>query len=564
MEWFISKAIEELISTNELQGKTEGGIYTPSSFSDRQEHIVRSFFNQNSYIEYYMLNKIQINRGAKEFISSLKLPAINLNTVAVSKTLGSQLESALKQTIRDEGWMDLYMCLPLQIPLNEIAILITKLGKFALEQGVIQDTYFISNEFLDKCLKKFEQPAEKYANENAVALAQQFKAAGKAKETENLSVRAQKKLGAQNKPKTKGKRKGGKRQIEEEIKEEEENQPHTDLGKFQASFTLEQIEIEISKFEEMEKISEDNEGLFASISICLQDRIKELYTNSCIHYLNTRKSSQMGKQSDSAKMQLEIENCVTEIENIEKSIIKVEKLITVDMDIGKKIIGNIREYIGGQLLLPLANEMLLFHVIHLKKDISWMTSKVNLVSGLKYKFLLSEDKEKAIQKLPTDVRQIYITLTNKAFEKDIPGFISFIYDNKQDIAVSIKILDKKTEKSFLLNKKWANKEIFKKDSEDYPTVLFNCMNQLLLENGIYLLLPNENWAIDAMAMIIGELTKISEGTVKVINKHIQQFNRFITITNKEKQNYTEKEATFYEKFLDTKESKIEELINLFP
>ena len=50
---------EQLIKDKQILGKVQqGGVYVPDSFTKMQEASVKSFYNQNKYIEYSMLTKL--------------------------------------------------------------------------------------------------------------------------------------------------------------------------------------------------------------------------------------------------------------------------------------------------------------------------------------------------------------------------------------------------------------------------------------------------------------------------------------------------------------------------
>ena len=64
----IKSITEQLLRLDQVKGKVQqGGIFVPDSFTAMQEGAARSFFNQNRYIEYGMLSKIQVSRP-KDFI----------------------------------------------------------------------------------------------------------------------------------------------------------------------------------------------------------------------------------------------------------------------------------------------------------------------------------------------------------------------------------------------------------------------------------------------------------------------------------------------------------------
>ena len=154
-EGFLVDRIDELIKSEAIEGKIQGGMFIPSRFIKNQELIVKNFFKQNDYIEYNMMMKQLMIPKPKDYLKSLfKDSCIFLENVCFNKdSLGAVKEHV--ESLLEFGWVDLQTILPSVLKDDEIETIIGKYLKLT-DTTEMDGTMIFSKDFLDKCAAVFK------------------------------------------------------------------------------------------------------------------------------------------------------------------------------------------------------------------------------------------------------------------------------------------------------------------------------------------------------------------------------------------------------------------------
>eukprot|EP00350_Pseudokeronopsis_sp_OXSARD2_P002923 CAMPEP_0170550592 /NCGR_PEP_ID=MMETSP0211-20121228/8635_1 /TAXON_ID=311385 /ORGANISM="Pseudokeronopsis sp., Strain OXSARD2" /LENGTH=218 /DNA_ID=CAMNT_0010857223 /DNA_START=297 /DNA_END=953 /DNA_ORIENTATION=- len=109
----LKNTADTLLKEGYIKGKFSQGLFIPNSFVEMQEAATRSFFQQNRYIEYTMLSKLQVPKP-RDFIETLlgKDEGLHLANFFVSKELVNIVEGEVAETIRNSTYLDLMLYIP--------------------------------------------------------------------------------------------------------------------------------------------------------------------------------------------------------------------------------------------------------------------------------------------------------------------------------------------------------------------------------------------------------------------------------------------------------------------
>lgn len=124
--------------------------------------------------------------------------------------------------------------------------------------------------------------------------------------------------------------------------------------------------------------------------------------------------------------------------------------------------------------------------------------------GVQIAAIKPNDRPKLISKLPDYLKEIFAKLSEKIASKDAEGFINELLGNIKDIPiVSIKAVDKKTERMILYKLKSETKASLKKtlDSQGFVEAGMLGCKLKLIDNGLVVETPNEKWGISTMLQV---------------------------------------------------------------
>ncbi|KAF6164353.1 hypothetical protein GIB67_037510 [Kingdonia uniflora] len=109
---FFQSLFNGLVKEGEILGLIRAGVHwTPTVFAHAQRESVDSFFSQNSYINYEVLQKLAIPQP-KQYLQSRYPEGIPLDTVFVHPSMVEMLDATAEDAIEHGGWIDSMSVLP--------------------------------------------------------------------------------------------------------------------------------------------------------------------------------------------------------------------------------------------------------------------------------------------------------------------------------------------------------------------------------------------------------------------------------------------------------------------
>jgi len=156
------ECFEKLISQGLLNGSVEGkkdtSVYTPKIFTSSRDAYIKSFYEQNNYVEFQAINKMQVP-NAKNYLTTKFKNGISLTSCFVNKNIVDQLETLISETIENNGWEDLTEHLPSFLTSQDIDQMLSKSAVLKKSQNQISkmcESYLVSKGFLDRFVKIYE------------------------------------------------------------------------------------------------------------------------------------------------------------------------------------------------------------------------------------------------------------------------------------------------------------------------------------------------------------------------------------------------------------------------
>lgn len=157
--------VEELIQNGQvngtLQGHSERAFYIPTVFSQARQLWVDSFYQNNNFIEYSALERLQYNKP-RQILEQRFPDGLALHRVYVSPAVISQLDGVANDTIVNASWVDCSPFVPSTLDDKDILALLEKTPSI-IQQGksknavVLEGHYVVSIAFLERCLKLYDQ-----------------------------------------------------------------------------------------------------------------------------------------------------------------------------------------------------------------------------------------------------------------------------------------------------------------------------------------------------------------------------------------------------------------------
>ncbi|XP_043719351.1 E3 UFM1-protein ligase 1 homolog isoform X2 [Telopea speciosissima] len=103
---FFQSLFNGLVKSGEILGSLRAGVHwTPAVFAHAQKESVDSFFSQNSFISYEVLQKLAVPQP-KQYLQSRYPEGILLDTVFVHPSMIEMLDAATEDAIEHSSWID--------------------------------------------------------------------------------------------------------------------------------------------------------------------------------------------------------------------------------------------------------------------------------------------------------------------------------------------------------------------------------------------------------------------------------------------------------------------------
>eukprot|EP00026_Physarum_polycephalum_P004173 Phypoly_transcript_04190.p1 GENE.Phypoly_transcript_04190~~Phypoly_transcript_04190.p1 ORF type:complete len:732 (+),score=177.63 Phypoly_transcript_04190:129-2198(+) len=151
-------ALSSLIASGELAGYQSGKkLYTPLIFEHARTNYITSFFNSNSFIAYSALDKLDIG-NPKEEICRLFPDGIALDSTYVSQSFIDIIEADVAEALSSDSFIDVSANVSAPLTDSDFTKVIEKLPCMNQKPAPTSfGKYVVSNGFLERCVKLFEQ-----------------------------------------------------------------------------------------------------------------------------------------------------------------------------------------------------------------------------------------------------------------------------------------------------------------------------------------------------------------------------------------------------------------------
>ena len=512
-EGLLGDRIDELIKSEAIEGKIQGGMFIPSRFIKNQELIVKNFFKQNDYIEYNMMMKQLMIPKPKDYLKSLfKDSCIFLENVCFNKdSLGAVKEHV--ESLLEFGWVDLQTILPSVLKDDEIETIIGKYLKLT-DTTEMDGTMIFSKDFLDKCAAVFKDRIIDFI----------YKTPQKLVENKETSTKPNQKQA----PGKKGK-KGGAND-EADTKEEK-------------IFSQEEV-IKVLIEQKVIEVSDKDDYLEEKLYKLLLGRIAQLYETIKKERFESKK---VGSAEVIQELQKKIEDLTLALQFHIRSVQMIETNFT-NLDTSsfyetafyssKFLIENILIFIckkyGVNLPPTLFNAKSSDKVGSESKikdaveNLVWVSINPEARIFKNLELMLS-----AIDFLPKEVSKNFKDVKELLSKKKVNELVEHLVKNCENFGFKANAaLDKKTEKNFYYLQKYLAKETIKQNKFDIRNTYFNCVNLFLLDQAYFFIVPQDEKTICILNKTLIEVTGDPENK-KLFAMGLENFSKMIDKVNED-------------------------------
>ncbi|KAI3913799.1 hypothetical protein MKW92_024195 [Papaver armeniacum] len=164
---FFQSLFNGLVKEGEILGSVRAGVHwTPTVFAHAQKESVDSFFSQNSFVSYEVLQKLAIPQP-KQYLQSRYPEGIALDTVFVHPSMIEMLDSAAEDAIEQKSWIDCLSVLPPFVGSQDASKLLSFCPSVqrALKSTnalILGDSCVLSNEFVKDIFNRMEKETETF------------------------------------------------------------------------------------------------------------------------------------------------------------------------------------------------------------------------------------------------------------------------------------------------------------------------------------------------------------------------------------------------------------------
>jgi len=115
-ESLFNTVVADLIKAGRVAGSIQSREWVPDVFAREQESAVRRFLDQNGYIEYSFMERMEVSAPKSFLRDRLKAKGTALSAIFLSDAVSSQVESAVDEAISSGTWTCLMQLLPPIVP----------------------------------------------------------------------------------------------------------------------------------------------------------------------------------------------------------------------------------------------------------------------------------------------------------------------------------------------------------------------------------------------------------------------------------------------------------------
>eukprot|EP01105_Mastigella_eilhardi_P024010 TRINITY_DN6166_c0_g1_i1.p1 TRINITY_DN6166_c0_g1~~TRINITY_DN6166_c0_g1_i1.p1 ORF type:complete len:762 (-),score=216.02 TRINITY_DN6166_c0_g1_i1:52-2184(-) len=236
--------IDELIASGRLSGRVDNGQYWPDIFLQFRDAWATSFFSQNDYIEYTMLERLHVSnpRGFSEALFSGD-KGLALTTCCISASLRDRVDTAIVEALAEKSCVDISSLLPPSLSAKDITSLLRSCPSLRKGQDtavVLGGRFVASVELLMGFVASFEAGLKERAAKGLITLPSP-QGTRPAKQQQKSKAKNGKKKGKS------GKRRGKGRGADSEDSDEAAGDGDSSSAP-SGSLTAEEVEAALTKF----------------------------------------------------------------------------------------------------------------------------------------------------------------------------------------------------------------------------------------------------------------------------------------------------------------------------
>eukprot|EP01016_Furgasonia_blochmanni_P004022 TRINITY_DN11566_c0_g1_i2.p1 TRINITY_DN11566_c0_g1~~TRINITY_DN11566_c0_g1_i2.p1 ORF type:complete len:731 (+),score=270.76 TRINITY_DN11566_c0_g1_i2:89-2194(+) len=454
--------VDQLIKSEEIDGKVLNGMYISNRFLKNQEVIVSTFFKQNDYIEYDLLQKQLYITRPKEFLKNMfKDSCIFLENLCYNKDSLINLNEQVTTILNLEGYVNLNDMLPSVLSEEDVETLVNK--HMQLKNVEMLQNIVFGNDYLEKLVQKFRDKIVSMIYKSPQLVI-----------TESVSEDTGSKKG----------KKGSK-------KKDESNDP---FGK--------ETVIGFLKENKLIEFQED-----AEFEECL---VKLLRPRMIRFYEEIKKELFENKKSASSELISEIQNKIEDkilaitlyqrtIGQIENTMTNVETSFLSERTLAysRHVIENLLFIYSKKYGVALPPRVFSKSLEESKTSDSTTAKEeeyFDYFRGGKFIFKDQDAINQAIDLLPKEQQKLLKEFNDCYGKKKVSEILNFLEKRAGDLGVRM-TLDKKTEKNFIYGQKYFCKEIVKANKSDGKMILYAVGCQQLADQGLVFCLPFEDKSI---------------------------------------------------------------------
>ncbi|EAR90124.1 hypothetical protein TTHERM_00354710 (macronuclear) [Tetrahymena thermophila SB210] len=509
----LQEIIEDLISSEAIEGKIISGQFVPTRFQRNQENTIRDFLKQNKYIEYSMLQKLFIQKPEETLKQMFRDQIILLDDCAFYKDSLEELKEQIVNLLLEEGYTDLSFMFPTCLTEADIETIVNKHLK--LTEVELDETMIFSHHYIEKCVTGLKQNIITQLQENPQKAIQKDKTLDDS--DDDSEDGGKKKKGGKGKKQppaasasvstrafeNKKDKKGGAQKPTKKQTEEQRDKGNNLFNQDEFISIL----LEAKIINQNDKGDDFENKLYRIAQPSLQKYIEQLRKEM----MDKKKS---GSQEVIMQLNQLIEDAMLMIQISQNSITYIENNHS---DINMTLFSNNIHY---TLRLVIENTIVLIckklaislpQGLFIKKDEEDPSKNIQIATlVLKKVFKSKEMLQQAISLLPKEYNLFLIKAFELYLKKQPKPLIEYLMNNTQLMGVRA-ILDKKIEKNLILTTKYYIKDLIKKDKADNKLNFLRTVQYILLDKfGQFYIGNLDSKFISSILIILSDLSKEME------------------------------------------------------
>eukprot|EP00347_Sterkiella_histriomuscorum_P011179 403373446 len=490
---------DQLMKEGQIKGKIQQGLFVPQAFTLMQEGAAKTFYNQNRYIEYSMLNKLQVQKP-KEFIEQVigQNKGQFLTNFYISEDLMHQVEAQVQEIVEHETHLDLSTIVPSPFRDQDIQDLVKILGQQC--RLLSNNQHLCSEKFIQKCLEEFKQQSEQIAIQN---IKKGIKpSTQEEKKKPQMTQSTQKKGGKSN-------NKGGKKKGRQQDDDEEESKEVTVEDQMSIQITEDMIKETLEKsqnFPEFKDTPNRDDYFFDTLAEFLSIPLNKQYQMIFMEVF--ARQSTKSNASQNKNLEQEVEESFQLMQFLQKQIELLRKIMSQE---GKEneinaISAPVKAYWCKNEASNFLNKLTVVQAFCNNVNLQNLAVSKDPKTQLPV-VVNANDRKLVAKQFQKHVTAVFEQANKAVTDKNFDEFMTVISENIKNLGARIKQLDKKIEKSVKDKivkdlKEQITVEKIQSPLFDYRALLNAILNNKLLENGTYLYLPNEEWASKIMINLL--------------------------------------------------------------